>query len=222
MGTREARTADWAALRLLPTLQWLAIGLLLTTVVRIEVGRWSLATIGWLVLVWAAHVGWARCRSVAARASWAITGLVSLAIAGLGVIAPPQGDGVVVIDLLVVAWQVATIWAVATTATELGVQLAGSWRRVAAWSVPAALLVAGATLWVRQVGEPKPELTSGASWTVGGMDMTLTGRQWLVVLVCALPMFAVLGASFVLFVRTYRAGNAAGQAATRQEPAARR
>ena len=222
MGTREARTADWAALRLLPALQWLAIGLLLTTVVRIEVGRWSLATIGWLVLAWAAHVGWARCRSVPARTWWVITGVVSVAIAGLGVITAPQSDGRAVIDLLVVAWQVAAIWAVATTATELGVQLAGSWRRVAAWSVPAALLFAGATLWVRRVGEPKPEFTGGSSWTVGGMDMTLTGRQWLVPLVCALPMFVVLCVSFVLFVRTYRAGNAAGDTATRQQPAAPR
>lgn len=204
--------------RLLPTLQWTAIGSLLGGGVAVfNAGPWSTRTFGMFVLAWAAHRGRNATRGRATRRLWGVALGVCVVVGAAQVAVGMDGTqrlGVVLAELLV---PLAFVAALAVTAREYQLPTTTWWRRVLIALGPASLLAASAFVVAWQFGEPTSGMESGWFTAVGGVRMTLPTWATTYTLLAMLPLVAVLVAALVALVKTYSFAN---RTAAEQEAAA--
>jgi hypothetical protein len=216
-GTEAAARVPTPA-RLLPMLQWTAIGSLLGAgIVAFNAGPWSIRTFGMFVLAWAAHRGRNASREPATRRLWAVALGVCLVVAAAQVAVGMDGEqrlGVVLAELLVPLVFVA---ALAVTAREYQLPTATWWRRILIGLGPASLLAASSFVVVWQAGEPSAGVDSGWFIAVGGVRMTTPAWATTYALLAMLPLVAVMVAALVALVKTYSFAN---RTAAEQEAAA--
>lgn len=207
---------------LIAPLRWIAVGSLIALgVVSIQVGRWSLASVGLLALAWGAFTACLDSTSPSARRRWAVASGATLGAVLADVVYWNAGGWALVVvlcgDLLALN---ALAWALAAATDEHQLPVAARWRVNALLLAPASVLyLAGAAFTVR-VGTEVEEFANGWTSEVSGVEFTLPGGSWPVVVGTAVPLVAVAAWGLGLFVSTYRQAGSTGETdLTRPQPA---
>lgn len=188
-----------------PPMQWLVVGAVVAGgFVYVGWGRWSTATLGYVVLVWAAHTGRTSGLSDAATRWWTASAVTAALGAVSSVTSWGRGGWVVATEICLICALAAALCALAASTQDVGLEVARRWSPVARLVWPAGVLAAAAEAYAWDVGrEPAPQ-ERGAFTEVGGVQLALPSSAWPVFLAASLPLLCVLVWSLYLFVVTYQ------------------
>lgn len=200
-------------------LRWMLIGLVLLSVVRVELGPISLIPIGAACFGWSAFIGWSESASPTSRTWWACA-LVSCVAVAAASTSYASATGTVV---YVAAWGLAICTfcgAFAATTRALHFGVARRWRQLARASAPTAVLAVATTAYVASVGELRWGRESGLFMSLGRTQFELPRRAWPVAVLGLLPMAALLLCGLALSVATHREANDVAARADERVPSA--
>ena len=198
-------------------LRWMLIGLVLLSVVRVELGPISLIPVSAACFGWAAFIGWSESMPSTSRTWWACALMPCVAVAAAST-SYASATGTVV---YVAAWGLAICTfcgAFAATTRELRFGVARRWRQLARASAPTVVLAVATTAYVASVGELRWGRGSGPFMSLGRTQFELPGRAWPVAVLGLLPMAALLLCGLALSVATYREANEVAARADERVP----